>query len=394
MSCRCGQCGVYYPGVAFNGGSCCQQCGCNYTVVLPDNPNGYNALNVNTAGVGVVDSVTGPSNNVIDFNFRGIVSTSAALTVALNAGAHTIELTVDIDEIIAELPQATTTQAGIGETATDAESIAKASTTVFLTPSNLAALGASLTFAGLVELATDAETQAGISTTLAVTPAGLASVVQGLLTTQTFVDAVGRGGTFPDFDGQFGAQLDTNAAYVSTGTNAGDWIGILTLGSVGNELTAATTVDTNTFTFTLNGAGVLALDSVALTVSNNATASTFNNGVLRFGDSSSLVFDWGASTDLYIAAAQVPSNSVLGTAAAGVPTSRLLNTFLSTANTQPYGAISGGVSRSPYTVYGGQTISNPPTQAEVQALDDAVAAASALLGAIVTDLKNTQKPST
>lgn len=71
--------------------------------------------------------------------------------------------------------QATTTTAGIGETATDAEAIAKSSTTTFLTPSNLATgnFQASTTFEGLIELATQAEVDAKTDTTRAVTPATL-----------------------------------------------------------------------------------------------------------------------------------------------------------------------------------------------------------------------------
>ncbi len=61
------------------------------------------------------------------------------------------------------------------ELATDAQAQAKSDTARALTPSNLAALGASATFAGLVELATDAETQTGTDTARAITPANLAA---------------------------------------------------------------------------------------------------------------------------------------------------------------------------------------------------------------------------
>jgi hypothetical protein len=355
-------------------------------VILPDNPvEQYDMVNINTLGIGTYDSTEGTT-----FQMRGIYSANASLTVTLDAANGAILLTLDTGSIIDDLPQATTTQRGVGETATDAEAIAKASTTVFVTPNNFAAMASSQTFAGFIEIATNAEALAGASALLAITPASLAAVVATLEQTTTFADAVARAAAVPAFDGQFGTQLDINAAYVATGVGAGNWIGLLTLGSIGNELTAATTVDLNTFAFTLNGGGTFSIDTTTLQVVNNT--STFNNGTLRFGNSSALVFDWGASTDLNIAGVQVPAASVLVTAGAGVPSSRLLNTILSTANTQPYGAITGGVSRSPYTVYGGQTISNPPTQGEVQALDDAVSALSALVGAVVTDLKNTQKP--
>lgn len=82
--------------------------------------------------------------------------------------------------------QATTTVMGIGETATNAEAVSKASTTVFLTPSNLATgnYQASATFEGLVELATQAEVTAGTDTTRAVTPATLAGYFPGASLTQ------------------------------------------------------------------------------------------------------------------------------------------------------------------------------------------------------------------
>lgn len=69
---------------------------------------------------------------------------------------------------------ATTTNRGVvSELANDAEAQAKTDTSRVLTPSNLAALGATDTLAGLIEIATDAEVQAGTDTGRAVTPAGL-----------------------------------------------------------------------------------------------------------------------------------------------------------------------------------------------------------------------------
>jgi len=73
---------------------------------------------------------------------------------------------------------ASTTQKGIVELATDAETLALSSGSEVITPSNLAALLASATQKGIVELATDAETVAGTDTSRAITPAGLASFIQ------------------------------------------------------------------------------------------------------------------------------------------------------------------------------------------------------------------------
>jgi hypothetical protein len=352
-------------------GSGCQSgCGCR-VVVLPDNPvELYAAENINTLGIGVYDSQSGNT-----FQFRGVYSENSSLIITLDAGNNAIAFELNIDQIIDSLPQATTTQRGVGETATDAEAIAKASITTFLTPSNLAALGASLTFAGLVELATDAETQAGVSTTLAVTPAGLASVVTTLEQTTTFADAVGRAAAVPAFEGQFGAQLDTDTAYVANGATAGDWTGLLTLGSTTNELGAATTLTPSGFTFLISGNGQFEINQTTFVV--QSSTSTFNNGVVRFGNSNPLVFDWGNQTDLNIAGVQVPAASVLTTAGLGVPNSRLLNTFISTANLQT-----------------GWAVTNPSVTRTLDVAASDLATTRAVLGTLINDLKAVLLPAT
>lgn len=50
-----------------------------------------------------------------------------------------------------------------------------------------------------------------------------------------------------------------------------------------------------------------------------------------------------------------------------------------------WGSPSGTLSRSAYASYAGQTVSNPPTQGEVQALDDAVKLLSQTVAALLTD---------
>ncbi|CAA3004849.1 Hypothetical predicted protein, partial [Olea europaea subsp. europaea] len=51
-----------------------------------------------------------------------------------------------------------------------------------------------------------------------------------------------------------------------------------------------------------------------------------------------------------------------------------------------WGAPSGTLNRAAYSSYAGQTVSNPPTQAQMQALDDAVALLSKTVAALLTDL--------
>lgn len=335
-------------------------------------------VNINTLGIGVYDSTEGTT-----FQMRGIYSGNSSIVIALDAANAAISVTLNIDQIIDDLPQATTTQRGVGETATDAEAIAKASLTVFLTPSNLAALGASLTFAGLVELATDAETQAGVSTTLAVTPAGLASVVATLEQTRVFADAVARAAADPDFDGQIGVQLDANILFIANGAAVGDFdIPVFMLDNTNNALTAATTINLAGQTLTF-GSG-----NFDFTGGN----AGFNNGDLNLGDAAALDVNLGANVNLMIAGVQVPATSVLTTSLAGTPNSILLDTFVSEANVQTYGLPTSTLARTTFATYAGQAISNPPTQAEVQALDNAVVIVSQRLGALITDLMATLKP--
>jgi hypothetical protein len=73
---------------------------------------------------------------------------------------------------------ASATQSGIVELATDAETQALASSSVVVTPSNLASLDAATDQQGIVTLATGAETATGTETSKAVTPDGLADLLQ------------------------------------------------------------------------------------------------------------------------------------------------------------------------------------------------------------------------
>lgn len=61
--------------------------------------------------------------------------------------------------------------------------------------------------------------------------------------------------------------------------------------------------------------------------------------------------------------------------------------FVPQGATATWGAPTGTVSRTALAAYAGQTVSNPPTQAEVQALDDAVKALSQHVVALITDLR-------
>jgi hypothetical protein len=327
-------------------------------VNLPDNPvEQWDFQNVNLIGIGFLDGVDG-----MDVNFRGLVSLSTSLTVAYDATNHVITIDFDSAQLIADLPDATTTQRGVLETATDAEAIAKAANNKIITPSNFAAMGSTSTFAGLIEIATNAEAAAGISTTLAITPASLAFVLSTISDTKTFADAATRAGTVPDFVGQFGGQQDLGSAWVSYGLGAGQWNPILTLNTSNDSTSVQTSVEFTNGTFVFDGGttGFLIFTDLRMTMPLGTfvdwTGATWKNGGVT-----------------------VPADSVMITnAVAGTPSSALRSTFLSTFATQ-----------AGYTA-----ISNPAT---IRTFDSATVTLQQLAqawGTLVEDLKAVLLPAT
>jgi len=278
---------------------------------------------VNLSGVCVLDAYN--SNTMY---FRGIDTTDAAiLSIALNATNHTIELTINVNALASALPQATTTQKGVGETATDAEAQAKASIVNFVTPSNFAAMGASTTFAGFIEIATDAEAITGTSPTLALTPASFtAAMAANYHTTVTFADVVARSGATPAFVGQFGAQVDTTTAYLGTALTPGAW-GPIIVGNAGNDFSNGTTTSVelgsgSTFAFTgdntsdvvmqgnnlkITNGGILNIDASPIYINNVAAPSSviinnsFSNAdalpIANFASTQNISTGWSGFTN-------------------------------------------------------------------------------------------------
>jgi len=342
----------------------------------------YTYENGNLVGVGVFDNDT---DNLVQF--RGAVSNSAALTITLDAGNKAIVFDFDSDALVLDIPDADTTTRGILETATNAEAQAKAATNKILVPSNLAALGSTTSFAGLVELATDAETVTGTSTTLAVTPSGVTAAIS-LVGTTTWADEVERLGAEPDFFGQIGTQLDTGIPFVATGTNPGDFNDPLFVLQNANNV-----IETVTTTVDLIDSSLLLFQSSDLTGRVNFGCDVDLQSGFTLSMGGDIDFNGGS---IQISGVTVPANSVITTSAfGGQPSSALIATFISTANKQTgWGTPSGTLARTTFATYAGQTISNPPTQAEVQALDDALVIVSRRLGALITDLLAVKLPAT
>lgn len=286
--------------------SCCNstptkviiQCGTESTAEL-----NVTATNDNLTGVGVLDSQTSTT-----LGFRGIASSGGTIAVTHDSTNKTVNVEVDENILAGNFPDATTTTKGKVELGTDAEAQAKTSTTVVLTPSNLASLGGSTSFAGLLELATNAETQTGTDTARAVTPAGLKSVTDTLSTLTTFANAGARATAVPTFAGQVGIQIDTLTPYTAYGTNAGEWrANILTVGTT-NTIYADTTLD---------------LAAGGISITNSGATSEY----LNF--SSGGVLNMTATGRLYINDAAVSASSVIiTTATAGQLGFEALTAFL------------------------------------------------------------------
>lgn len=343
---------------------CCPSCG--YVVNIQDagDPNNLAFQNLGLIGVGMFDGRDG-----LEVNFRSVASGSNSLVITYDGVNHAAIFTLDFSLVVADLPQATTTQRGVGETASDAEAQGKASITTFLTPSNLAALGATQSFAGLAEFANDAETAAGASSTLAVTPAGLASVLSTLGNMVVFADAATRAGTAPQFAGQIGTQVDLFLPFVGAGTVAGDFnLPLLVLNSGNNVMTVSTSLDLSGQQFAFFN-GELVVDG----------AASFDNGFVRFGNSSPSQVDFANNCTVYIGGAIVSANSNLITGGTnGELGSKLISEYLSSDNVQ----------------VGYAAFTNPAT---IRTLDTATATPQQIaqcLGTLISDLKNLLVPAT
>lgn len=128
---------------------------------------------------------------------------------------------------------ATNAQDGVIEIATDAEAQAKASGSLALCPSNLAALGASQTFAGLVEQSTNAEAATRTDTARYITPANLGYVING--DTPPAGNHAGHYVIYPEF--QHGAGTYEPIIQVHTGLTEYTW---QTIGPTGSGATMET----------------------------------------------------------------------------------------------------------------------------------------------------------
>lgn len=81
-----------------------------------------------------------------------------------------------------------------------------------------------------------------------------------------------------------------------------------------------------------------------------------------------------------------PNARVSSYAATQLPT-QIGNDFVAKSTTSGWGSPTGTADRAAFATYTAPTISNPPTQAEVQAVADAMQVLSRHLKALIDDLK-------
>jgi hypothetical protein len=131
---------------------------------------------------------------------------------------------------LAQPGPASTTQSGIVELATDAETQSLSDATRAVTSSNLGALAASTTQRGIVELATDAEAITGTDSTRAVPPSALKSM---LVESPEYTITAAAVGTWTH---GLGAAAQQMQAWVRCNTAIGGW-------AAGDELLLAGAAD-------------------------------------------------------------------------------------------------------------------------------------------------------
>lgn len=296
----------------------------------PDTPQ-ITLQNVNITGVGVLDNWDGTTGD-----FRGVASGNAMATVTLDAGNNLALITLSATEIANAFRAATEAQTGILEVATQTETNAGTADDKIITPLKLATRAASTTMTGLIELATQAEVNTGTDATLAVAPSTLATNLAG-------------------------------KAYLS-----------LANGAINNIVNNSSTTNFPGANIIFDGGGS------GLIIFQNSIFEVGSGTVLNFSSSSSLGLDLATII-----------SSVLVTDASGSLAPVPITGFISSQNLQTgWTAPSGTIARTTFATYTAAAISNPPTQAEVQAIANAVQNVSRGFGALVNDLMAIKLPAT
>lgn len=303
--------------------SCCSgfpNCGCRPVVVMPPCPAvcpdtvSYTFLNDNILGIGVLDSVV---DTVV--SFRGIKA-GDYIDISLDNTNHCIVVSFDAAAFAVNLPQATESLKGAAELATQVETDAGVDDLRIVTPLKFHTGVVSLinnNIAFTHRLIHQGSNTIGETTTIDTTDQILEIIASGGPFAGTFTFDTNNG---LQIVGQFGVNGQVN---LTCGTGDSD---------------SRIDLNTNAILNVNNGATLAVTTGGAFTVNSGASLSLAGTGTVQ----ATGILDFEAGSVVKVSGTSIPANSVFITSGtAGHISSALINTFLSSANTQTGWSVTG-----------------------------------------------------
>jgi len=335
--------------------SCCNSFpNCCHVLMGPPCPStctidGNTFQNINLQGYGLYASV---SSGLV--SFYGIEG-SQYIDVTFDAVNKAVQISLDAEAFAGGIPQATESVLGGAKIATQTQTNVGTDDATIVTPLKLSGRTSTTARTGVAALATQGEVNAGTNNTKIVTPLTMATLIFG-----------------------------------------GVPVGTVMLGETTQNLTAQTTWDFDqTLDIKIAGNSFLNLDvdngtkfqNGSVTFLSDITSSGGANfsGAVEFSASGTVQFDSGTTIDyqtgtvIQVSSVAIPANSVFITSGvAGHLSSALINTFISSANSQ-----------TGYTAF-----TNPATIRTCDTSSVTLQQLAQLVGTLISDLKLIKLPAT